>query len=241
MKLSVDAQVTLSIAFVLSTTYGSSLLTVSDNIYKDYTKSVSDSVKSGSFAKNLQSSGGVLQSAAVSGDVLFTLPKVQTLPRVAIPSSRPSTTPKHRNGSSPSIDIGLLVGLLVAGLALLMTIAYLVFFRKKSEVTTAKIIPDTRSEFFDLETVDNATFKRKSSPGVANNANILPNLENINYDEASEPAEPLPELSSMDVDNRMDSPALFTSVNEDHNNPSGRVNTDQALSLTSFKSTRTKV
>jgi hypothetical protein len=151
----------------------------------------------------LQSSGGVLQSASVA-NTQFSTYTVKTTTRIQSPTSRPSIIPKVDKKSSP--DIGLIIGLVVAGLALLAVIFYLYYSGKTPQNVAigknVKVLPGGEN-FVDLETVKVPDSTRKREAAAQPKSFYT---QNIPFDETIEPISAIPEIYNMEY------PALFQRV-----------------------------
>ena len=193
----VSTNVVLLIAFPIESPSAAS------SMYDGYTETVTANVASGNFTRFLQSGGGVLQSASVT-KAEFSAFSVKTTTRIQSPTSRPSISPKvDKNTSGVSYDIGLIVGLVFAGLALLAIILYLYFSRKTIPAgKEAKVVPGLEN-FLDLETVK-AVDTTKKRPPTSQPKGF--NTNNIHYDDTIEPITAIPEISNFE------SPSFFRRV-----------------------------
>lgn len=196
------ANVELSIAFPIQSS------SEATTVYSRYTKAITSNVASGNFTRFLQSGGGVLQSALVA-IAQFSTFSVKTTSRIQSPTSRPSSTPKvvKKISSASPHDVGLIVGLVVAGLALLAVILFLYYSGKtqKNDVIgkTTKVIPG-RDNFLDLETVTAPDGTRKKHEAASQPKRF--NAQNIHFDDTVEPIGAIPEIYESE------SPALFQRV-----------------------------
>lgn len=177
------------------------------DVYGGFTETVKKNVQDGSFTKSLQSNGGVLQSATAT-TTSFGQYSVTTKDRIAPPTSHPTASSKtaKKSTSAPLINIGLIVGVIVAGLALVAILIYLYYTRKPAAAVAkdAKVVPSSNA-FLDLETVNAADGKVRRRPADAQPKGF--NVHNIHYDETIEPAAAMPELPNFDGLNS--SPAAF--------------------------------
>jgi len=197
--------------------------------YDSYTAGVKTNVDSGDFTKSLQSGdSAVFASSTVSSSSLqFSSYTVTTVDRVtkAPPTSHPtaSPVPKKKTSSAARYDLGLLVGLLVAVVALLVFFLYLYYARRTAnasvdlhKVKIVKVQPVAHENFFDLErtkTPDSAR-RRRSNDAQPKGFNI----KNIHYDEATEPAAAIPEITSFEAFGN--EPAAFKKLSRDNSDGS---------------------
>lgn len=228
------AQVKLAVVFNLpSAPSSNSNSNSTDLVYTGYKTKLSNSVSSGEFVQKLQSGGGssVYQSAAVN-TVVYSAYSVKTVSRFsAPPTSRPTQEVKSsptKISSAPSYELGLVVGLLVGGVALLGLMVYFYYSRRSLTVgsdaaasKSAKADPSSESFFFDLERIKpSSATPRKGRAGK--DQKRASNIQNIHYDEAVEPATVIPEITQFDM---MDA-VMFTRVSCDEDT------TDKPLSTT---------
>jgi len=225
-----SAQVVLGVEFKLSDSSPAPAA-----VYDSYTSGVKANVASGNFTKSLQTGeSSVFNSATVTSSSLqFSAFTVSTVDRVTKtpPTSHPtaSPVPVKKSSLAARYDLGLIVGLVVAGVALLVFLLYLYYSRRTAnapidlhKVKTVKVQPAVQESFFDLErikTPDSAR-RRRSSEGQPKGFNI----KNIHYDETTEPAAAIPEITNFEAFNE---PSAFTKLSRDNSDGSSKPELDQ--------------